>query len=169
MSHCFYQLWSVDQLKHEQARRYGDQFKELIHTAGNRFFNLGVTPGDYIYIWSYFDGGLHLACRLCVDVITDDPSEIFDDTSHLYEDSDHILATEHSPLFFDLKLPRETVKKLEFINATGEVTGVKYLATGKINPQTFRGSRQLTYESAELLDQIYEDRIQKSDWELVSE
>ena len=169
MANCFYQLWSVDQFKFEKARRYGESFKRLIHTAGNRFFNLGVSPGDYIYIWAFFDGELHLATRLCVKFVTDDPGEIFENPVDVYDDTDHVLATEVAPIFFDLEIPRETVKELEFINMTGEVTGVKYLANGKINPQTFRGARQLTYEAAELLDEIYEDRIRNSDWELEDE
>lgn len=156
-TNSFYQYWTKEMLNDNQSIRSGDD-PILQHTAGNRLLRLGIASGDFIYIWSYFDGGLHLASRLCVDVITDDPSEIFDDLTDLYEASDHVLATEAAPMFFDLKIPNNILKKLKFINGTGELTGVKYLANGKIEPQTFRGCRQIPTDTAAVLDQLFEEK-----------
>jgi hypothetical protein len=144
---------------HQQEQDFpGSRFD---HTGGNLFRKRGVEPGDFMYGWSISAGNLYLIGRMQVGRYVSQQVA----NAH-YEEygcgawpaDDHVFAadgtatTEH----FDRTVPLAIIEQLLFVSPKGDKPP-KFVTPGRLDQQTLRGVRQLTQESAALLNSIIED------------
>jgi hypothetical protein len=57
---------------------------------------------------------------------------------------------------FDRIIPLTIIKQIEFVSPIGEIKPPKFRAGDELDQQTLRGVRELTPESAALLDALIE-------------
>ena len=134
-------------------RTIGLENKPLMHAASEQFRKRKVGPGDQLYVLNIEGGALRLIGRMLVkEIVSRDEAR-----SRLgyepWEGSDHALSTERNSTKtrFDLYVPLAIVRQLEFRTASG-LKGLKFRSEGKLDGQTLRSVRELTPESAALLD-----------------
>jgi HNH endonuclease len=139
----FTQYWKNSTLDWQSDRA-------LEHAASNQFRARGVQPGDSIFIVSVFDNIVHLGGVLHVDEIVGIREARKRFGKNVWEASDHVIAREPQPFYRNLCLPMSTVKALRFDGGKGLV----FKETEILDPQTLRGVRELTAESALLLEAL---------------
>ena len=128
------------------------------HTAGELLRKRGVGVGDFLYGWSYRAAELFLIARMQVGrfLSQKEADALYRPSGDsAWEASDHVLASSSTatPMSFDRTIPLSLVRRLEFISPQGETRTAKFVG-GRVDPQTFRGLRELTRESALLLDRL---------------
>ena len=154
---CYFtHYWKNDTWRHMTEIKNQVQNYKLARAGSNLFRKRGVTPGDYVYIVTVFDGELFLGGSIHVENILDqDQVERYHDWGYkIWVSDDHIVslidfAMEFNPV---RKVPFQIVNKLRFVSNTG-IKPLK-LIDGKIDGQTLRGVRRLSKGSAILLDEI---------------
>jgi len=135
--------------------------EDVDHTADNRFRKRGVSDGDYVYIITNLDGQMVLGSRLKVAQIVGQAEAERLLGIDLYKADDHIMA---EPPFLPLKkdrvVPADIAEELRFISKKADT--LVFSTLGKLDNQTLRGVRELTAESAELLDSQLEKHRKKA-------
>jgi hypothetical protein len=122
--------------------------RPLDHVAGSKLRGR-VSPGDLIYIVTNLQGRLFLGGRMRVKLVVDQEEAQRQRRADLWEAPDHILGEAGTVFRGDLVVPDQTVAQLRFGDGAALV-----VADGKIDQQTLRTLRELTPESAKLLDAV---------------
>ena len=138
------------------------------HAAANTFRRSGVSPGDMVYIVSLADGQLFLGGRMTVKQIAskDDAVKILR-TDELYEADEHAIGEESdgTPLNLHRRLASAVSRQLNFVSPDSDPKPLRFVPdTDHLDGQTIRAIRELTPESAALLDRIIDvtDRLPRS-------
>ncbi len=143
--HFFTQFW------------YRHSFLEILpgekvyHIIGNKFIRNGVKEGDYIYIISLTGGKLYLGTRIHAENVVS-RQQIQQNVNQEFggwEECGHvIMSMEHALVFKkDCQVLEEIARQLQ-------------LVSGKtLLPQNFRGVRQITAQSAKMLDALLREDI----------
>ena len=124
----------------------------LDHTAGNLFSGRRVGRGDLVYVVTVFGGRLRVLGRLEVDDLLGQSEAQRRAGYALWEADDHIMARPGTvrPIRFDVELDATSAAGLRFVTAQGDVAPV--MEGDLLDRQTLRGLRELTRESALVLD-----------------
>lgn len=129
------------------------------HTAGNLFRKRDVKSCDFVYSWSFSEGRLLLGARMQVDRLVSQKEANALYKEGAWEAADHVVAKARTGtrIRYDRPVPASVIRKLKFISSNG-IRPPKFNRAGKVDPQTFRGVRELTRESAALLDGLLEEK-----------
>jgi len=126
----------------------------LVHAASNEYSRRGVAAGDRLYVVTVVKGDLFLIGRMKVDRIV---SQAEADKEHpdwnLWEAAEHCISTdsEASPMRFNVMVSRADRDLLRFVTCSG-LSSLKVDDEGGLDQQTLRTIRELTPESAQLMD-----------------
>ena len=138
------------------------------HAAANTLRRRGVSSGDMVYIVSLADGQLFLGGRMTVKQIAskDDAVNILR-SDELYEADEHAIGEESdgTPLNLHRRLASAVSRQLNFVSPDSDPKPLRFVPdTDDLDGQTIRGIRELTPESAALLDRIIDvtDRLPRS-------
>ena len=126
------------------------------HCGGSRFRSRGVSPGDGVYVISMSAGQLLLGGRMTVGRIADD-----DEALRHFGHADFWRAAEHligvvgsgTPLDLHRGLSASLTRRLRFVSRRGSVPPC-FVSETELDNQATRGVRELTAESAQLLDDV---------------
>src|SRR5260370_41791408 len=118
----------------------------------------GLVNGDNLYIISYFGGRLYLLGRLAVAEVCSpaDAARLTGRSGFDYSwAADWAVADDSrsSPKFFDLVLPPDAVRAIRFEGDRSPVYRGEG-ADATPDPQTFRGVRALSWETAMQFDKL---------------
>ncbi len=148
MGRPYITLWSQPQVEIE---RRADQVDGLRHAANDQFTDVGVEPGDRVYILATRDGRLLLLARLTVEqVVGQAEAERILGTDNIYEARDHLMGR-GTPLDLDREIPEDVARAIQ--RESGKPLGIapdRYV----INVHSLRRTGRITGESAALLDRI---------------
>ncbi len=147
----FTHYWRGDTFKHEAQGPVGD----MVLTVGNQFTSRDVRPDDTIYVISFMQGVLYVVGSLTVGLIVpEEKARAILGTSNLWEVKDYVIAKKggSSQKRFDAAISQSDMRKIEFVGSDGSVMPPKRNRQGQIEPQTFRGVREITATTASLLD-----------------
>lgn len=147
--------WRI-QTWQEQADREG---LPLNHLAGGEFRKRGVAVGDYLYPITVIDGAMYVMGRMRVDRYTTQEEGERELKETLWPAPDHVLSYHCTPMRYERQVPTRIVERLRF----GDNKPLKFTAPGFLDQQTLRGVRQLTPESAELLDSLIDEPAPPAD------
>ncbi len=144
----------ANQTSEDQAHGVAD------HTAANGLISRNAAPGDRLYIVSFFDEKLHLIGRMKIDMIVDQASAESILKINLWSASDHAIARHGSSSSMTLSrvMTLPELEQVEFIARDGRISGIKYRASWRVEPQAFRGSggvREISARTARLFDQKF--------------
>lgn len=134
---------------------WDDETEEpLNHAASNVFLSRGVAVGDRVYVVTVRDGHLYLGGVIAVDaVVGQAEAERRLGNSSIWAADDHVIAKDPGPFVRDRQVADEVARALRFL-PNGETMVFK---KGAIDTQTMRGVRELTPDSAALLDRELEE------------
>jgi hypothetical protein len=135
-------------------------------SGSNSFHKRGVSPGDAMYIVSLSAGQLYLGGRMTVKRIVSRPEVVrLWNNDNLYDATEWAVDPEQSGTLLDLhrRLAPALTKRLRFESKTGPKEPC-FVSDTELDNQATRGVRELTRQSAMLLDRIIAatDRIPKS-------
>ena len=135
-----------------------EESRPIVAAGSNLFAAKGVRPGDRLYIVSIVEGQLLFGGRMTVDAILLREAVMARlGSDDLHEDSKWwaVGAKEAgTPLDLHRALSPEVTRKLRFVAPSGPPKKPQFVSDTHLDGQTTRGVRQLTQESAELLEQI---------------
>jgi len=128
----------------------------LDYLGGERFAQLGVKPGDQLFVVSVRVGELFLGGRVVVAKLCDlrTAASIFArDPDDLWPASQYVIAEPSTvnDLIPGLTLSAAVVDRLEMLSPGEKARTVKRGDDGRINPQTLRHLGELTPGSAQAL------------------
>ena len=150
MSRFFTSYWTPDPWEHGAGYPIG-------HAASNEFAKRGVAVGDSLYIVHQERRELFLGGRLTVGRLLTyrDAQEHFGKPD-VWPANDHVLAKAGTEQRLDPSrvVPREMLPQLTFARPDGTYTGLRLDADGAANQQTLRTVRELTPDSARMLDDL---------------
>ncbi|WYD80399.1 MAG: HNH endonuclease [Candidatus Electrothrix gigas] len=152
MSRYFTHYWSNHTWNYHQQS--GIEGELLDHIAGNLFRNRNVAVGDIIYVITVIKGELFVLAKIQVGKICnvdEAAQELRCSPEELWEANDHILTNASTPMNFTRQIPPEYTEQLQF-KSGDTLKPLKFIAPSILDPQTLRGLRELTEESARLLD-----------------
>ncbi len=136
---------------------------EPIQAAGsNQFIRRGVSPGDSVYVVSLRAGRLLLGGRMTAKkIVSRDEASRITGSSNLYPAHEWVVDPERegTRLNLQLGLDAELAKKIRVITKSG-VIAYTFVTEPELDTHTTRGVRELTPESAALLDRIL-DRVNR--------
>ncbi len=138
-----------------------------VRTSGsNSFRKRGVSVGDSVYVVSLGGGQLYLGGRMTVGrIVTRPEAARLWDNDNLYDADEWAVDPEQSGTLLDLhrRLDPALTKRLRFETKSGP-KGLCFISDAELDNQATRGVRELTPESAALLDRIIAvtDRLPKS-------
>jgi hypothetical protein len=153
MPRYFTTYWKNEQWERQRQRAAGEPQG---HISANNLRKKGIRPGDCLYVVTLIEGRLFLAGRIEVgEMLTQSQAESLFEQS-LYSADDHILAREGSEMAFDLDrvVPRNITTQLRFVKKREQPVPLVFKGKGLLDQQTLRSIRELTYESARLLDAL---------------
>ena len=154
MSRFFTHYWLNDTW--EDHRKHYSEGETIDYIASNLFESRGARPGDIFYIVTVIRGQLYVAGCLTVGKICgiDEAAKILQvEKNQLWQANEFIIPSESTPLDFNLQIPVEIIHKLNFVSPDGSKKLI-FKATNYLDQQTLRGVRELTKDSAALLDEI---------------
>lgn len=145
---------------HWQFRLWRDdintEFESVRSSGSNRFTERGVSVGDTVYIVSLGGGQLYLGGRMVVQRIVsrDEAVELWDN-DNLYDAEEWVVDPDEqgTPLHLHRRLAPAVTKRLRFESKTGPKEAC-FVSDTELDNQATRGVRELTRESAALLDRI---------------
>ncbi len=151
MGRFFTHYWSYDR---NDLEGYVAAGAMMDHTPGSLFVRRGVKAGDFVYVFSVKRGVLYLLGKLQVGeiVFSTHEAEKRLQQDNLWEGPEHLIASCCTPAQL-IDVPIQVVEKLQFETASGQTT-LKFVEPGELDPQTIRGVRELTYDSALELDRL---------------
>jgi HNH endonuclease/EVE domain len=143
MARYFTHYWQNKTFEDYQARgTEGEPFGGLL---SNEFVSKQMRAGDYLYGVTVLSGEMFVLGRMEVERV-----ELYPQSPQWQE---HAIGRASTPRHFDNRVPSTIVEQLEFISGSG-VARLKFDGPGKLDRQTLRGVRELTPNSATLLDQV---------------
>lgn len=156
LSRYFGHYWESRTFGWHKVRYEGELWE---HTASNLFRLREVESGDVLYGWSFMGGTLFLIARMRVGrfISQADADALYvGDGSGAWEADDHVLAAPGSAtaMRFARPLPDHLARELTFLSPSGDIKSPVVNRSGNLDPQTFRGVRELTNSSAAILDDI---------------
>jgi hypothetical protein len=130
----------------------------LRHTASNQFRERGVTLGCLIYVVTVIDGQLMLGGRMEVGKLVTLNEARKELPYEPWEARDHAMAKRGTGTMLEHNRSVSTtdVRKLKVITRDGDAPLLK--EGEPLDPQTMRRLRELTEESARILDRIIDSR-----------
>jgi 5-methylcytosine-specific restriction endonuclease McrA len=145
----------------------GPEYKAVRGSLSNSFRRRCVSVGDVAYVVSLIDGQLFLGGRMTVSrIISRDEAVRTSGNDNLYPAEECIIDEKGgSPLNFHRRLAPTLSRQLRFLSPQGQVKGLCFVSDTHLDTQATRGIRELTPESAVLLDRIIEvtDALPRSD------
>jgi predicted HNH restriction endonuclease len=143
------------------------EHKAVCHSAGNSFKKRGVSRGDVVYVVSLMEGQLFLGGKMSVDrILTYREAVDFFGHANFYNAEEHVIGVDGSgtPLNLHRRLSPALSKQLRFESKTGPKEPF-FVSDTELDNQATRGVRELTPESAALLDRIIgvTDQLPRSD------
>jgi hypothetical protein len=143
MARYFTHYWQNKTFEDYQARgTEGEPFGGLL---SNEFISKQMRAGDYLYGVTVLSGELFVLGRMEVERV-----ELYPQNPQWQE---HAIGRASTPRHLDNRVPLTIVEQLEFISG-GTVARLKFDSPGKLDRQTLRGVRELTANSATLLDGV---------------
>lgn len=129
-----------------------DPGSSLDRSASSQFRKRGVRAGDFLYVVTVQDGHLQLGARMRVAKVIDhaEARRLFG--RDVWPAPDQAIGTNGTPLRHDSTVPEAVVRRLRFAPGGKPLRFVGR----KLDTQTLRGVRELTPESAALLDLLLE-------------
>lgn len=149
MCHWQYKFWNAET---NGANR------RVYTSASNGFLKRGVTPGDTIYVISQHEGRLYLGGRMTVNRIVSRREAIaLFGNKNLYDATEFAIGSERDGtiLRYDRVLALDLTKCLRFLTREGE-RGASFVSRTRLDNQALRGIRELTSQTAALLDEVLE-------------
>ena len=155
--------WQYRYWKHE----INPEDRPLKSCGSNSFTKRGVLKDDRIYVVSLSDGQLYLGGRMTVDgIVLRDEAVRRLKNSDLYDADEWAIGSEETgtPLNLHRRLSPEISRQLRFISADPAREALRFVSETHLDNQTTRGVRELTVQSAALLDSIIDgtDRVARS-------
>jgi hypothetical protein len=153
MTRSFIQLWTRAEFEIWKS----EPNTPLIYAASNQFKQRGITKGDQLFIVACFSDALHLMGCLRVDMGVLDAvaaKNLLPKNSHTWA-RDYVFHDQslNTRMRFDLQVPKGALSSFRF--ADGSVPKFKGDTTSFIpDPQTFRGVRELSIETANNLARL---------------
>ena len=132
--------------------------RPLRWSGSNSFRKRGVSVGDLVYILSLSAGQLYLGGRMVVRGIVSRAEVVrLGNNDDLYDTEEWIVDPQESGTLLHLhrRLSPELTKQLRFLSSSGPKAPC-FISGTELDRQATRGVRELTAESAELLDRIIE-------------
>jgi hypothetical protein len=145
-----------------------EEYDPVDCSASNSFTKRGVSIGDFVYIISLAEGKLMLGGRMVVGQIVSHKEALrILRTENLYEADEVVIAEEGTgtPLHLHRRLTPALARQLRFVSPRSEPKALFFVSTNRLDNQATRGVRELTPESAALLDKIIgvTDKLPRSD------
>ena len=161
MPQSFVYLWTRQEFeRHQKDDKAGKAY--LYSASGNMFKKRGLVPGDRVFVVSCFDEKLFLIGRIDVSRILGPTAAA--DYSGDYEfnwtwASDHIFCEDKDirPMLFDLVGPDEVIRTMQFDN--GPPVFREEGGRAIPDPQTFRGFRKLSWQTAPDFRRLINERL----------
>src|ERR1035438_2226878 len=147
-SHWQYRLWRTE---------VNPAFVPLRCSGSNHYRQRGVSVGDVVYILSIHNGQLYLGGRLPVAKIVSRAQAIrLGGSQNLYDADEWVIAPQGGGTRLHLyrRLEPALSKRLLFASGDGKPKELAFVSASVLDGQTTRNVRELTRESAALLDQI---------------
>ena len=154
----------------EINREYNPEGTFLAHISGNLFKKRGVEIGDTVYVVTVKKGKLFLCGKLIVSkfcTVYEIAKDLDVPPEELWQADEHIAASQATTHQWDLEVPLNITKQLEFISGDDTVH-LKFETKNRLDQQTLRGVRRLKVNSAAMLDDLLGD-LQTSDSQLVKD
>ena len=144
--------WQNRYWKHE----INPEGKRLRSSGSNMFSKRGVEPEDVVYVVSILDGMLLLGGRMIVTEIVPRAELVRRRKDDRFYDAAEWAIAEPPGTKLDLHraLDPSLTTRPRFVSPESPPKPPCFRSKGKLDGQTTRGVRQLTRESAELLDRI---------------
>lgn len=146
---------------HWQNRYWRDdvnrEYLPICHSAGNSFRRRGVAASDVVYIVSLAHGQLFLGGRMTVQrIVSRDEAVQILGTDDLYDATEQIIGEERlgTPLNLHRALDPAVSRQLRFVSPGSAPRGLFFVSDTHLDVQATRGVRELTSDSAGLLDRI---------------
>ena len=160
MTRYFTHYWNKESV--EEAKCLVEEgYLYLDQAASKQFCKRHVKIGDYVYVVNIRGGRMVVIGRMQVGKVIPGIEDETPDADDFWAEYDHVIAEDGTAtlLNFKSKAPMETANRLRFIRFDDRKQPPRSLALSNANPelldsQTLRGVRELTEESAELLDQF---------------
>ena len=135
-------------------------------SGSNNFRKRGVSVGDIVYVVSLRTGQLYLGGRMTVKEIVLRPEAVrLLNNDNLYDAEEWIVGPDQTgtPLHLRRRLSPTLAKQIRFESKAGPQK-LRFVSDTELDNQTTRGVRELTRDSAALLDRIIEvtDRLPRS-------
>lgn len=131
------------------------EFRPLTASGSDRFRERGVSPSDRLYIVSLANGHLLLGGRLTVErIVTRRKAIEMLGTTGLYDADEWAMAQRNSgtPLILYRRLAPDVTRQLRVLSPRDGPKELFFVSRNHLDNQATRGIRELTRESAELLD-----------------
>ena len=142
------------------------EYRAIRGSLGNSFRKRNMSVGDVAYVISLAEGHLLLGGRMTVSRIVsrDKAVRIFGD-DNLYPAEECIIDDRGgTPLNLHRRLVPQLSRQLQFLSPRGRPKALCFVSPTHLDTQATRGVRELTPESAALLDRIIEitDQLPRS-------
>ena len=151
----FTHYWSAPTVEDQRTLAESGATSDVLdHTASNQFRSRGTGPGDSLYVISFSKSVLRVIGKMTVgQVVSQEEAERILPYK-LWEADDHCIAIPGSEgmLRFDVSVSEPQLAGIEFVSASGLVVGPARGNDGRVDPQTFRGVREITPTTATLFD-----------------
>jgi 5-methylcytosine-specific restriction enzyme A len=156
---------------HWQNRYWRDdvnaEYEPVCFSGSNSFRKRGVSVGDVVYIVSLAEGQLLLGGRMMVKrIVSREEAVRIRRHDNLFEAREWIIDEEQSgtPLNLHRRLAPAVSRQLRFVSPKAEPKELFFISDTHLDNQATRGVRELTRESAVLLDRIIEitDQLPRS-------
>ena len=128
----------------------------LTYVAGNLFTKRGVEIGDTVYVVTVLSGNLYLCGKLIIGKICNahEAARLLGrKAEELWDASEHVVASEATPMRFDLAVPLTVTAGLRFMNRERS-RSLEFVVPGQLDQQTLRTVRELEPSSALSLDAV---------------
>jgi hypothetical protein len=149
----FTMLWRQDTCADHKARGWSG--KLLRHMGSNQFTARGVGEGDRIFAVATRRGKLVLLGAFTVGEVSTSRSHVRSAVGYEpWESDEYVISVPgtETPIDFDNLLPDDVTAQMVFVTARG-LTRAVFRDPGRLDQQTLRGIRQLSSESALLLEE----------------
>lgn len=153
MPRYFTHYWKNETWKDLRVEQQGDV---LDYIGGSQFRQRGMQPEDHVYVLTVIRGQLYLLGKLVIGDLGDIDTiaqQLNTTSSQLWQETDHISASEATPMDFERRVPLELTEQLR-LRSGAATRGLVFKSPGHLDTQTMRTVRELTAESAQLLDSI---------------
>ncbi len=151
MPRFFTNYWSSNTCK----RNMDNEGELLDQTAGAKFVERGVAFGAQVYCFSISKGLLYLIGKMQVGRMVFSNEEASDLVGYqVYPGPEHLIAELATPMRFGREIPQYVTREIRFVSDARPT--LKFTEDEKLDKQTLRNVRELTPESAALLDGFLE-------------